>query len=199
MLEAAQLIAKVVQTDARNAASVPGPSSMNAPPTTYPYGLENLSEDEDMTGDSSQSSDSPVTNGASYPSTIITTSQLARALSRAGTRSSGSHASGSSSSTSNTVTPLAVNSTASTGRINPGIITSEMFSQAIQQAFAATPRGTGAPVMLPQASDFQRQLGQMHEIGLMDDTANLQALQFTNGDVEAAIELVFSGFSDNIN
>ncbi|KAF7991734.1 hypothetical protein HCN44_010535 [Aphidius gifuensis] len=206
LLEAAQMIAAVVHLDARNAATAPGPgpSSMNAPPTTYPYGLENLSEDEDMTGDSSQSSDSPVTNGATYSSSMITTSQLARALSRAGTRSSGSNQSSSStSSTAATAAPSNTGNSNSAG-INPssgtGLITPEMFSQAIQQAFAAGGARTssGAPIILPQAADFQRQLTQMHEIGLMDDVANVQALQFTNGDVQAAIELVFSGFRDNI-
>ena len=29
--------------------------------------------------------------------------------------------------------------------------------------------------------DLQRQLAQMHEMGLQDDTLNIQALQFTNG------------------
>lgn len=207
LLEAAQTIAAVVQVDARNAATAPGPgpSSMNAPPTTYPYGLENLSEDEDMTGDSSQSSDSPVTNGATYPSSMITTSQLARALSRAGTSSSGfnqSSSSPSSSTPSGSATTLSntgnINSTTSANTSGTSLITPEMFSQAIQQAFAAGGARTssGAPIMLPQASDFQRQLTQMHEIGLMDDVANVQALQFTNGDVQAAIELVFSGFRD---
>ena len=37
----------------------------------------------------------------------------------------------------------------------------------------------------------------LHELGLQDDTVNIQALHFTNGDVQAAIELVFNGFSNN--
>jgi ubiquilin len=40
---------------------------------------------------------------------------------------------------------------------------------------------------------LSRQLQQMHELGLTDDTVNVQALQATGGDVHAAIDIVFSG------
>jgi hypothetical protein len=40
---------------------------------------------------------------------------------------------------------------------------------------------------------LSRQLQQMHELGLTDDTLNVQALQATGGDVYAAIDIVFSG------
>jgi len=33
----------------------------------------------------------------------------------------------------------------------------------------------------------------MHELGLTDDTLNVQALHATGGDVHAAIDIVFSG------
>lgn len=91
-----------------------------------------------------------------------------------------------------------------------GVITTEMFMDAMRQAtlatnpnpqqIAASPVASLSPVLPPFSSpvtDLQRQLAQMHEMGLQDDTVNIQALQFTNGDVQAAIELVFSGFSDN--
>lgn len=74
-----------------------------------------------------------------------------------------------------------------------------MFSQAMQQAFSTgstQPLAPPLPPVLPQPSELQTQLAQMHEMGLQDDAVNVQALQFTNGDVQAAIELVFSGFSD---
>ena len=36
------------------------------------------------------------------------------------------------------------------------------------------------------------QLAQLHAMGLTDDLQNIQALQATGGNVEAAIELLFS-------
>jgi ABC-type branched-subunit amino acid transport system substrate-binding protein len=42
------------------------------------------------------------------------------------------------------------------------------------------------------ADRMSQQLQQMREMGLRDQVFNLQALQITNGDVQAAIELVMS-------
>lgn len=90
-----------------------------------------------------------------------------------------------------------------------GVITPQMFIEAMRQAALATnvntvqqpsPAASLSPILpsfSPPVTDMQRQLAQMHEMGLQDDTVNIQALQFTNGDVQAAIELVFSGFGDN--
>lgn len=186
------MIAAAVHEEAHStAASGPGPSSINAPSTAYSYSLDNLSDDEEMAGgDSSQSSDSAqpnVLSEFSSNSSTITTAQLAAALSRAGARNA---------------FPLSNSSSlTSTTSLNSSVITTEMFSQAMQQAFAAAPNSVSGlppiPPILPQSSDLQLQLTQMHEIGLQDDAVNVQALQFTNGDVQAAIELVFSGFNDS--
>lgn len=43
-----------------------------------------------------------------------------------------------------------------------------------------------------QMTDRREQLEQLHAMGLVDDVQNIQALQATNGNVEAAIELLFS-------
>lgn len=188
-MEAAQLIAAAVHEEARSSSAAgSNPSTMNAPSTAYSYSLDNMSDDEEMAGDSSQSSDSAQPNLTGYNSnSAITTAQLAAALSRAGARGF----------------PLSTSSSATSGSSasNSGVITTEMFTQAIQQAFASapTPPNSAPPVppAIPQFADLQRQLAQMHEIGLSDDAVNVQALQFTNGDVQAAIELVFSGFSEN--
>ncbi|XP_076278542.1 ubiquitin-like protein 7 isoform X1 [Lasioglossum baleicum] len=174
-----------------NATAASNNSVSNTQPTAYSYNLDNLSDDEEMAGDSSQSSDSTQpSNLSNNPSnTTITAAQLAAAVSRARTRSF----------------PLSnTPSSTSGGSTNSGVITTEMFNQAMQQASVATTGLITDPILppilppvLPQFTDLQRQLAQMHEIGLQDDTINIQALQFTNGDVQAAIELVFSGFSNN--
>ncbi|XP_063980200.1 ubiquitin-like protein 7 [Diachasmimorpha longicaudata] len=178
---ALSIVAAVHEESHRSAVPGTGPSTLNAPSAAYSYSLDNLSDDEEMAGDSSQSSDS---------NTAITAAQLAAALSRANPRAA---------------FPLSHSSSSTSAGSNSGLITTEMFSQAMQQAFASTPGSTTSmappapaiPPLLPQSGDLQRQLAQMHEIGLQDDATNVMALQFTNGDVQAAIELVFSGFSDN--
>ncbi|XP_076234172.1 ubiquitin-like protein 7 [Calliopsis andreniformis] len=191
LVEAAQNIAAAVHEEAHNNAAASSNNSLsNLQPAAYSYSLDNLSDDEEMAGDSSQSSDSTQPpNLSSNPSnTMITTAQLAAAVNRARARSF----------------PLS-NSPSSTsgGSTNSGVITTEMCTQAIQEASAATglindsALASLLPPVLPQLTDLQRQLAQMHEMGLQDDTLNIQALQFTNGDVQAAIELVFNGFSNN--
>lgn len=193
LVEAAQNIAAAVHEEAHNTATAgANATTSNWQPTAYSYSLDNLSDDEEMAGDSSQSSDSaqPTSTPINQPHSAITTAQLAAALSRA--RARGFPVPNSPSTTSTTSGPTS------------GVITTEMFSRAMQQAFATAPAPVAAspappilPPVLPQPADLQRQLAQMHEMGLQDDTVNVQALQFTNGDVQAAIELVFSGFSDN--
>ncbi|XP_008544306.1 ubiquitin-like protein 7 [Microplitis demolitor] len=212
LVEAAQLIAAAVHEEAHNAAASSGPSSssMNAASTAYSYSLDNLSDDE-MAGDSSQSSDSAQhQNGSSRLDAgsnpmAITTAQLAAALARAG-----------ANGRTRIPPPSSSSSSASTGSFSSGVITTEMFTQAMQQAFAAssasglppplqtsassTAISTAPSAAIPpvrSSSNLETQLAQMHEIGLRDDTINIQALEFTNGDVQAAIELVFSGLGDN--
>lgn len=193
LVEAAQNIAAAVHEEAHNNATA---SSNNAVTNTQPaassYSLDNMSDDEEMAGDLSfsQPSDSiPWPNlSTSQSDTMITTAQLAAAVSRARARSF----------------PLSNSpSTTSASSTNSGVITTEMFTQAMQQASAATGLTSDAtlppnlPPVLQRITDLERQLALMHEMGLNDDTLIIRALQFTNGDVQAAIELVFSGFSNN--
>ncbi|XP_060811406.1 ubiquitin-like protein 7 [Bombus pascuorum] len=177
LVEAAQNIAAAVHAEAHNNVTVGSNSSLsNSQPAAYSYSLDNLSGDEEMAGDSSQSSDSTQTpNLSSNPTnSTVTVAQLAAAVSRA--RAGSFPLSNPASSTS-------------AGSTNSGIITTEMFTQAMQQVHS--------PSVLPRSSDLRRMLAQMHELGLQNDTLNLRALHLTNHDVIAAIELVFSGFSNN--
>ncbi|CAD1473391.1 unnamed protein product [Heterotrigona itama] len=177
LVEAAQNIAAAVHAEAHNNVTLGSNSSLsNSQSAVYSYTLDNLSGDEEMAGDSSQSSDSTQTpNLSSNPTnSTVTVAQLAVAVSRA--RAGSFPLSNSPSSTS-------------AGSTNSGIITTEMFTQAMQQVHS--------PSVLPRSSDLRRMLAQMHELGLQNDTLNLRALHLTNHDVIAAIELVFSGFSNN--
>lgn len=185
----------------------------NAHASGHSYSLENFSDDEEMAGDSSQSSDStqPSNSARSPSSSAITSAQLLAAISRArSSRSRTSGGAGSSGSARNNSSPSAAARNFNAG----GAITFEMFNQAMQQAFASnsgqatsasssTPTATPAAFVAPQStaassdSDIQSQMTIMHEMGLRNDAINVQALQITNGDVQAAIELVLSGFGDN--
>jgi hypothetical protein len=44
---------------------------------------------------------------------------------------------------------------------------------------------------------FERFLPQMREYGITDDSLSLRALQATNGDVEAALNLIYAGLVDD--
>lgn len=87
-----------------------------------------------------------------------------------------------------------------TGQVRPspgGVITSEMFSSAIQQAFASSGGRNDAENGTESLTRrYQAQLQQMREIGLSNEGVNIRALQATSGDVQAAIELVFNGVID---
>ena len=44
---------------------------------------------------------------------------------------------------------------------------------------------------------FDRFLPQMRELGITDDNLSLRALQATNGDIEAALNLIYAGLVDD--
>ncbi|GLV31919.1 hypothetical protein CBL_07678 [Carabus blaptoides fortunei] len=180
LAEAANHIAAAVHEEAST-------TNPNQPGTSsgYSYSLEALSDDEEMDSSSSDGvrEGQPLSRNQSY--SAITSAQLAAALANA---------------TNNYQSPSAsTNSSAS-------VITNEMFTQAMQQAFASvTPQqSTNTTTSTTANSDagetleairrrLAPQLQQMREMGLTNDGINVQALQATSGDVQAAIDLVFSG------
>ncbi|KAL1517195.1 hypothetical protein ABEB36_000991 [Hypothenemus hampei] len=83
-----------------------------------------------------------------------------------------------------------------------GAITAEHLAAALAAAAAPTPRITQE--MLQQAlspsvgtSRYASQLQQMRELGLNDENRNLRALTAASGDLQGAIDLVFSGALDD--
>ncbi|KAG5892922.1 hypothetical protein JTB14_006237 [Gonioctena quinquepunctata] len=151
--------------------------------TGYSYSLEALSDDdEDM--DSSLDtgmSQNPLTRNSSF--NAITAAQLAAAIANATNTQFNSNSVG-------------LPSTPSGGNV----ITNEMFSNAIQQAFALGGGSNESSSMEASARPeddmqtlsvvWQVQLQQMHEMGLLNDVVNIRALKVTNGDVNAAIEFI---------
>lgn len=162
--------------------------------------------DEDLPSPISGSSSSgsfPLARNASY--NAITAAQLANAIANATHLTSRSGLAG----TPTTPRPILGSGNGSTS--TAPVITSEMFSGALQHAFSNLPSGAGATPVLStppplgnQTSNlshmsvdelrirFQQQLMQMREMGLSDEEANIRALQATMGNVQAAIDLVFN-------
>ncbi|CAG2059524.1 unnamed protein product, partial [Timema podura] len=190
LAEAANHIAAVVHEEATT-----GSSSTQGQSSGYSYSLDALSDEEDM--DSSQSSDSqpqgsglsrqqsysaitavnlsdsqPQGSGLSRQQSYsaITAAQLAAALASATAMSM--ERAIANVSTSSGDTPL-------TGDSDTAFST---FSSEMETNQDSAPGG-----------GWQTQLQQMRELGLTDDAVNTQALQATGGDVQSAIELVFSG------
>lgn len=101
-------------------------------------------------------------------------------------------------------------SEASTSSSNNGL-TPEMFTQALLHAMhqmggsnASRSGSSGGPPSAPSRSEdarlreqFDRFLPGMRELGITDDSLSLRALQATNGDVEAAINLIYAGLLDD--
>lgn len=114
-------------------------------------------------------------------------------------------------------TPAVVPSTsASSSTAAPGQISSSLFTNALSQALLAQLAGAGAAsapttggaesnapsVAQPAqsanenlAERYASELQTMREIGLFDEMVNIQALVVSNGDVEAAINIVLSGLA----
>lgn len=198
LIEAAQNIAAAVHEEAHNAASSGSSSSLaSSQPTARSYSVDNMTLEEEMARDIANFfSTHPVNDNTRFPDTLPATNSQTSSQRPDNPPSSTSTGGGANQP--------------STGNQSTGVVTSQMFMEAMRQValFTANPttQATSSPAaslspMLPpissQTTDLQRQLAQMHEMGLQDDAVNIQALQFTNGDVQAAIELVFSGFGDN--
>ena len=181
-----------------NRLSTATPSALNATSNTF-SSFDGMSDDDEMAGDSSHSSDSAQPNSASG----ITSAHLAAALS------------GVSGAQSNPLSASSSSSNLGSGNNAANVITAEMFTQAMQQAISSAPISRaprrrpayataitgGVPLFTePQpALSIRDQLERMHEMGLQDDAVNTQALQYTNGNLQAAIELVFNGWTANNN
>jgi len=83
-------------------------------------------------------------------------------------------------------------------------ITSDMFQAAMLQAMAGTGMpgmgaGSGQPAAAPlaqaeSAADFTEQVARMKEMGIVDEGLALRALQIMGGDLQAAVDLIFSGW-----
>lgn len=78
-----------------------------------------------------------------------------------------------------------------------GFITSDQLAAALAAAsthFAAQPARTQAPPPPSAASTMDSNLARMREMGIIDEGLARQALVVMEGDLQAAIDLIFSGW-----
>ncbi|XP_032514331.2 ubiquitin-like protein 7 [Danaus plexippus] len=166
----------------------------SAPTSGFAYSLEALSEDEDV--EEEETEEGEERSG-------ITPEQLASALqvatqalmSRPGRSRSVRGVLHMLHDQPTTTTTTATTTTTSEPTTAGGAITAEMFDEAIIRALRPMDNTSAASSSQSSGrdSDFTTQLSHMHEIGLLDDAINVRALIICAGDVNAAINLVFSG------
>jgi len=206
LLEAANNLAAAVheeqQSSGRTGASSSASQESSAGAATGgSYYLDEMSDDEMDTEDGGQQQRSrrrSMTGGAG-----ITPSQLAQALAMA----SGIGQGGANFNPFAGVTGLGVgNNQQEQGQSGGGSapssasarITANMFQQAMQQALQSA---GGAAQQPPQSSsdqsasdDIAAKVERMKEMGIIDEGLALQALQIMGGDLQAAVDLIFSGW-----
>lgn len=141
------------------------------------YSLDRMSDDEDDGGLAQDGQ-------AAVHLSQITTSQLASAL----------------AAVSGSTIPQAGQSTGSDVEANDNQnapnISAAAFEMAMQQALAsAAPLADASAGFMNSSSqpqeERQNQLQLLREMGITDDAMSLRALEVTNGDVQAALELLF--------
>ncbi|XP_041980439.1 ubiquitin-like protein 7 [Aricia agestis] len=171
----------------------------NAPTSGFAYSLEALSEDEEGDEEEAEGEEGEARN-------TITQELLAAALRAATEAAISSNVRGSealqtpaAASPATPLTPAAPGASSSGGGARAAI-TPEMFSEAISAALSQAPApmdqsANASSSQSPAANeeDYSTQLRHMQEMGLTDVALNVRALIICGGDVNAAINLVFSG------
>jgi len=119
----------------------------------------------------------------------ISPAQLAMALSQAGVTATRNHEN--TQPTQNTQVNILPQQPA---QYPMNTITSDFFSQAIASALASTPAAPSqASNQVTNPLSHQVALQQMRAMGIINDNLSLRALEQTDGDVEAALALIFEG------
>ncbi|CAG0898218.1 unnamed protein product [Darwinula stevensoni] len=87
----------------------------------------------------------------------------------------------------------------STSSSSSNLFTPEMLNQAMQEALSASASsqgGSGVGSSEMETGQSER-VAQMRELGIHDEELCLRALQATDGDVQAAVELIFNQWAEN--
>lgn len=185
--------------------------------------VQNVQPIEDSDSSSSESDSPTVSPNRSGDIRQISRDQLTQALLLAGSASTNSlsniaqrnQSQTSTSSQQSTSSASAIAPATATAPSSASLISTSMFTNALSQALNAagntgpSPQSTAAqpnpaasanpnPLNLPASNEnhaerYATELQTMREMGLFEELINIQALVVSNGDVEAAINLVLSG------
>jgi len=164
------------------------------------YYLDEMSDEEMDVEEAAQAGGS--NNGAgsrarsSNSFNAITPAQLAQALSAA------AGGGGSSMAGFQGVTGLGPRGPSNPPATTPGLpspnprITTNMFQDALMQALSGMGGGQQQQQPTQQATegDYSVQVERMREMGIVDEGLALRALQIMGGDLQAAVDLIFSGW-----
>jgi len=205
LLEAAHNLAAAVHEEAARSRSSGGGQS-NDPTereteSSGAYFLDDMSDDEMEADDDGGA----VAGGSGRQPAPITAEQLAAALSAAtgnpfmGVTGMAPQGAGGSRSSSGAGTSQ---STAATTPGGTNRLTADMFQAAMQTALmgltGGSPAGQSQPAEAAQPAppqpDLSSQLATMKDMGIVDEGLARQALTVMGGDIQAAIELIFSGW-----
>lgn len=202
LIHSAEFVAKTIRTHLAS-------NNSNSSQTTQ-------STEDSMSDSSSSESDSPSVSPNQRAGDIrqISRDQLSQALLLAGTASSNSLSNIALRNQAQATAPPSTSSASSTSGVAQsasGLISNSMFSNALSQALsnatgtAASTQSTSNPTQNPLnlsgsnenlAERYANELKTMREMGLFEELMNIQALAVSNGDVEAAINLVLSGLGN---
>lgn len=222
MLESAQQIAKLYPILIYSAEFVTKTIKEYLASNKPSLATNTLPSEDSLSDSSSSEGDSPMASPNQQPGVSgllgdirqISRHQLAAALMMAGTSSRNSLSNiaqrtvpVSSGAAAATAASSVIPSTSASAS-GAGQISSSLFSNALSQALFAQLGGTANAdnnaASVAQAAQsanenlaerYANELQTMREIGLFDEMANIQALVVSNGDVEAAINLVLSGLA----
>ncbi|KAM9481571.1 ubiquitin-like protein 7b [Clarias gariepinus] len=180
--------------------SMPGQSnassSHSAPASSYsemPGGFlfEGMSDDDEdfQSGNRAGSSQRPrpptnLSGGGATGPRPITQSELATALALANTPESSAVTPVPGSQDVSTGSSSSAGTAGGSGAGTP--VTSSILSRALQQALEASG-------VTPLRARWQTQMQQLRDMGIRDEALALRALQATDGDLQAALDLIFAG------
>lgn len=189
ILEAAHNLAAAVHEEeaaaGRNVEQSEGPGGS--------YYLDEMDDEDDMEDDEASGPTRGPSRSRSFQA--ITPQQLAQALAAADGSSGASASRGMNQNPFQGVTGMGPSQPSPSPQQR---ITSDFFQAAMQQALQASLGGGEAQPsqQQQQGPNMAEQLERMREImgGVMDEGLAVQALQIMGGDIQAAVDLLFSGW-----
>lgn len=158
------------------------------------YYLDEMSDDE-MEGDEQGQGTSrgAARNRASNSFSAITPAQLEQALSIAASAAGGSGGVRGGFQGVTGLGPAVPSPTTASVNSPSSRITSDMFQAAMMQALTGM-SGGGQQQTQAVEPDYSEQVARMKEMGIIDEGLAIRALQLNGGDLQAAVNLILSGW-----